>query len=80
MENIHWNDGVMTPDDHDLCVKRASGYWDVVHGVNGWVIYSPVPLDGSVRTKPNQFQLVLGNVTRDDARVVAEAGIRKLEG
>ena len=65
---------------HDLCVKRASGYWDVVHGVDGWVVYSPVDLGGSEYSRGSgRFVLVLGAVAREDARTVAEAGIRRLE-
>jgi hypothetical protein len=77
---IIWNGGEVTPDDYDLCTRRASGYWDVVHGVDGWVVYSPVYLDGSHATETGTFRLVLGDVKRDDAREVAEAGIRKTEG
>jgi hypothetical protein len=78
---IPWS-GLTDGPEYDLCVKRPEGYYDVVSGVDGWTVITPfaryahdgerwiaVPIAAPPRGKP-------GAVTRDDARVFAEAIIR----
>lgn len=56
---VRWS-GLDRPGD-DLHVKRADGHWDVVHGVDGWVIYTAT-----------RERIVVGDVERDVARIEAE--------
>jgi hypothetical protein len=73
MRSIKW-DGLKNPD-YDLVTKRASGYWDVVHGVDGWVIYTPL----YKKTGRDEDRIVVGHVDREVARLRAEELIRKEE-
>ena len=74
---IRWS-GLKNPD-YDLCLKRAEGYWDIIHGVDGWVIYSPIQVNGShFEAEMGRFRLVLKDGTRDEAQAVAEKAIRAL--
>lgn len=58
-------------DPHtDYCIKRPEGYWDAMYGErDGWVIRSPVYLDGSTRleAQDDHFTLVLGKKIKRDA-------------
>lgn len=73
MRPVKWN-GLKNPG-YDLVTKRRSGYWDVVHGVHGWVIYTPLYL----KTGRDADRIVLGPVDREVARLRAEELIREEE-
>ena len=67
----------------DLCLLRSDGYWDVVNGVDGWVIYTPTERYvhdgkqwiGGPKSIPPMRGVV--GVSRDEAQRFAEELIRK---
>ncbi len=73
---IRWS-GIDYPND-DLCTKRASGFWDVVSGVDGWVIYigSKLPRYGGA---DDRARVITGASTREIARQQAEVLINNIE-
>jgi len=62
----------------DLCGKTAEGYWDVVHGVDGWVVRTPSGTtyvhDGTrwVDSQNRRLRGLPQGVTRDQAKAEAE--------
>ena len=62
---IRWS-GIEDSKD-DLCTRRRYGYWDVVHGVDGWVVYT------------DRRERIDGFTSRDEARLHAERLIRESE-
>jgi hypothetical protein len=61
--------------DYDLYTKRRSGEWHVIHGVYGWVIWTPLYL----KTGRDVDRILVGHVDREVARLRAEELIRKDE-
>ena len=73
---IPWPKNDLKDPTCDLCLKRPEGYWDIVHRVDGWAIYSPIHLEGShFAAGTDRFCLVVGDVSRDEAQAVAEKAI-----
>lgn len=88
--SIVWS-GEKEDPTYDMCVKRPSGYWDIVRAVpgvrtyprtedDGWVLYAPVPIPESERTETDRFRRVFGDVPRDVVRDAANQLIRQQEG
>ena len=66
MRKIHWH-GIKDGPDYDLYSKRNGKTWDIVHGVDGWVIYTPC-----AAVSRDRERAVVGHVDRDIARLQAE--------
>jgi hypothetical protein len=75
---IKWS-GIDEPENHDLCIKRKIGYFDVMHFDHGWILYGPTLTEGAHFTG-DRFKLEMGHVTRTEARLRAEKWIRAAEG
>lgn len=61
---VPWS-GIDDPES-DLCFDDRGKYWDVVDGVDGWVVYTS-----------KRERIVIGHVTRDEAQKRAEQMIRE---
>lgn len=70
--------------DYDLCARRRGGIYDVVRGVDGWVVYTPGHGRGRLRWLFDgarwSMDIPKSTATRDEARVFAESMIREAEG
>lgn len=82
--NYGWN--LQDPEDYDLCTSRRSGYYDVMNGVDGWVVNTPYDRwvhDGKKWQKDSKsasLRGVAGAVTRKEAQLFAEFLIDEIEG
>lgn len=78
---VAWS-GIGRPGD-DLSTRRADGYYDVIHGVDGWVVSTPTSRwvhDGTrwvEGPKEPPLRGIPGAVSREDARRLAESLIAK---
>jgi len=77
---VRW-EGLSDPQ-YDLWVRRPEGTYDVVSGVDGWVVFSPFACyayDGARWAKGTSASPPRGKpgaATRDEARIFAESIIR----
>lgn len=72
---IRWGRIPKNPE-YDLCGTTASGYWDIVNGIDGWVIYTPSRArfvnNGREWINSSGARGAVGAVTRDQAKTEAE--------
>lgn len=62
-------------DQDDLCGSTQAGHWDVVHGVDGWVVYTPERLryvHTGTEWVASRLVRGAGKVSRDEAQQFAE--------
>ena len=81
--DIQWK-GIEEPD-YDLCYKVDGKYYEVLDGVDGWVVYTPTERwvhDGQTWSGAHKDRAPergkRGAVTRDEARLFAETLIPKI--
>lgn len=78
IKKIKWN-GLRDPYS-DLSIKRCNGYYDVITGVDGWIVTDPF---GNRWVYNDQWATTFNRpsaATREEARLFAETLIRKNEG
>jgi hypothetical protein len=82
--NYGWN--LEDPEDYDLTTCRSGKHYDIVYGVDGWVIYTPFGNwvhNGSIWLHEVNSRSARGKkdaVTREEARRFAEQLIDLHEG
>jgi len=77
--SVAWDD-LKSPECYDLIAKTSVGTWDLINGVDGWVLRCPVFVPGAVVAEYGSSpRLVIGKVRRADAVVVAESAIGKVK-